>query len=120
MPFEALNLQTLLSHDGDIICFALHGYQSLVSEYSYEGDSSSESMTPMRRFFRMLSTERKDIFYILFYSVVIGLTGLILPVGIQNTVQLISGGVFFSSIYILIGAVILGVLFTGILQMIQI
>jgi ABC-type bacteriocin/lantibiotic exporter with double-glycine peptidase domain len=50
----------------------------------------------------------------------VGLIGLVLPVGIQNTVELISGGVFFSSVYLLIGAVILGVLFTGILQIIQI
>lgn len=106
--------------EGDVVSFVLHPYQSLVSEYSYEGDAAPQSMHPVNRFFRLLSTERKDIFYILFYSVLIGLTGLVLPIGIQNTVQLISGGVFFSSIYILIGAVILGVLFTGILQVMQI
>ena len=104
----------------EIISFVLHPYKSLVSEYAYEGGTAPVPMTPVRRFFRLLTTERKSILYILFYSVVIGLTGLILPVGIQNTVQLISGGVFFSSIYLLIGAVILGVLFAGILQIIQI
>ena len=106
--------------NGDVITLVLHPYKSLVSEYSYEGDTASQPLHPMRRFFRLLSTERKDIFYVLFYSVLIGITSLILPVGIQNTVQLISGGVFFSSIYILIGAVILGVLFTGLLQIMQI
>lgn len=105
---------------GEIICFTIYPYKSLVSEYSYDTDIVPEAMTPVRRLFRLLSTERKSIFYILFYSVIIGLTGLILPVGIQNIVQLISGGVFFSSIYVLTGAVILGVLFTGILQIIQI
>ncbi|RAV98160.1 peptidase domain-containing ABC transporter [Pseudochryseolinea flava] len=107
-------------HNGEVMLFVMHPYQSLVSEYSYEGEAAPEPMNPVKRFFRLLSTERRDIFYILFYSVVIGLTGLILPVGIQNTVQLISGGVFFSSIYVLIGAVILGILFTGVLQMSQI
>ena len=106
--------------NGDVITLVLHPYKSLVSEYSYEGDTASQPLHPIRRFFRLLSTERKDIFYVLFYSVLIGITSLILPVGIQNTVQLISGGVFFSSIYILIGAVILGVLFTGLLQIMQI
>lgn len=106
--------------NGDVITLVLHPYKSLVSEYSYEGDTGSQPLHPMRRFLRLLSTERKDIFYVLFYSVLIGITSLILPVGIQNTVQLISGGVFFSSIYILIGAVILGVLFTGLLQIMQI
>lgn len=106
--------------DGQTLVFVLYPYKSLVSEYSFEGNASPEPMTPLRRFFRLLSTERKDILYILFYSIVIGLTSLILPVGIQNTVQLISGGVFFSSIYILIAAVVLGILFTGILQIFQI
>jgi ABC-type bacteriocin/lantibiotic exporter with double-glycine peptidase domain len=105
---------------GEIIAFVVYSYNSLVSEYSFEEHSTPLPMSPVKRFFRLLSTERKDIVYILFYSVVIGLTSLILPVGIQNTVQLISGGVFFSSIYILIGAVIFGVLFTGILQIVQI
>lgn len=116
-----LNAESLLKDEkGDVITFILYPYKSLVSEYSYEGEAVPEPMDPLRRFFRLLSTERKDILYILFYSVVIGLTGLILPVGIQNTVQLVSGGVFFSSIYVLIAAVIFGVLFTGVLQIIQI
>lgn len=120
---SALNVdaETLLTDDsGDIEAFVLHSYESLVSEYAYEGDAQPEPLNPVRRFFRLLSTERKDIIYILFYSVVIGFTALILPVGIQNTVELVSGGVFFSSIYVLIAAVILGVLFTGILQIVQI
>ncbi|HEX6223022.1 MAG TPA: ATP-binding cassette domain-containing protein [Chryseolinea sp.] len=121
ISFSALDLNTLLTDEhAEIIAFVLYSYNSLVSEYSSDGQFLSQPLSPAKRFFRLLSTERKDIFYILFYSVVIGLTSLVLPVGIQNTVQLISGGVFFSSIYILIGAVILGVLFTGILQIVQI
>lgn len=113
--------ETLSTDDsGNIEIFILHSYQSLVSEYAYEGDAQPEPLSPVRRFFRLLSTEKRNILYILFYSVVIGFTALILPVGIQNTVELVSGGVFFSSIYVLIAAVILGVLFTGILQIVQI
>ena len=119
--FSSLNKTALYKDDhGEIIAFVLYPYDSLVSEYSFEGQSAPESLSPVQRFFRLLSTEKKDILYILFYSIIIGLTSLVLPVGIQNTVQLISGGVFFSSIYILITAVILGVLFTGILQIVQI
>jgi ABC-type bacteriocin/lantibiotic exporter with double-glycine peptidase domain len=121
ISFSSLDTNTLLKDKhGEIITFVLYSYNSLVSEYSFEGQSTPEPLNPVKRFFRLLSTERRDIFYILFYSIVIGLISLILPVGIQNTVQLISGGVFFSSIYVLIGTVILGVLFTGILQIVQI
>jgi ABC-type bacteriocin/lantibiotic exporter with double-glycine peptidase domain len=113
-------LTSLYSHANGVVTYILYPYKNLVSDYAYEGDVVPEPMSPVRRFFRLLSTERKDILYILFYSIVVGLIGLILPVGIQNTVELISGGVFFSSVYLLIAAVILGVLFTGILQIIQI
>ncbi|WP_267296411.1 peptidase domain-containing ABC transporter [Parachryseolinea silvisoli] len=118
---ESPDLQHLFQDEqGCAVAFVLYSYRSLVSEYAYDSDAIPTPMHPVRRFVRLLSTERKNILYILFYSVVIGLTSLILPVGIQNTVQLVSGGVFFSSIYVLIAAVILGILFTGVLQIIQI
>lgn len=114
------NLDRLVENDGVIPVFVIMPYQSLISEYTYSENFQGEKISPVRRFFRLLSAERKDVLYILFYSVVIGLLGLVLPLGIQTTVELISGGVFFSSVYLLIGIVILGVLVGGILQIVQI
>jgi ABC-type bacteriocin/lantibiotic exporter with double-glycine peptidase domain len=48
------------------------------------------------------------------------LVSLVIPLGIQTTVELISGGVFFSSVYLLMGLIILGVLLSGGLQVVQI
>lgn len=110
----------LKNSDGEILFYVTFPYKSLISEYAYGDDFQGERMNPVRRFFRLLSTERKDIIYILFYSVVIGLLSLVLPLGIQTTVELISGGVFFSSVYILIGIVITGVLLGGGLQIAQV
>jgi ABC-type bacteriocin/lantibiotic exporter with double-glycine peptidase domain len=45
---------------------------------------------------------------------------LVLPLSIQAAVELISGGVFFSSIYFLIGVIIIGVAGSGVLQVLQI
>ena len=84
---------------GQVIFFVVVAYQSLVSDYGFDQSSKGESMSPVRRLLRLLSTERKDILYILFYAVIIGMTSLVLPLGIQSTVELISGGVFFSSVY---------------------
>ncbi|MFD1001486.1 peptidase domain-containing ABC transporter [Ohtaekwangia kribbensis] len=120
VPTDVSGLTSLYANQDGVLSYILYPYKNLVSDYAYEGDVVPEPMSPVRRFFRLLSTERKDILYILFYSIVVGLIGLVLPVGIQNTVELISGGVFFSSVYLLIAAVILGVLFTGILQIVQI
>ncbi len=121
---ESLNtnasLTWLENEQGQVIFFVVVAYQSLVSEYGFDQSSKGESMSPVRRLLRLLSTERKDILYILFYAVIIGLTSLILPLGIQSTVELISGGVFFSSVYVLIAIVIVGILAAGGLQIMQI
>lgn len=93
--------------------------KSLVSDFE-NADHGAKAMSPLKRFFRLLTIERKEIYYILFYAILAGLIGLVLPLGIQTTVELISGGVFFSSVYILIGVVILGVIFSGVLQIVQI
>ncbi len=106
----------LKNNMGEIEFFAVVAYESPVSLEGHEGEHPS----PLTRLIKLLSTERKEIFYILFYAIVIGLIGLVVPLGIQTTVELISGGVFFSSVYVLIGLVIVGVLLSGILQIIQI
>lgn len=114
------NLPLFTSSDGLVSFFVVIPYKSLISDYTYADNSQAEKMSPVKRFVRLLSTEKKDILYILFYSVIIGLLSLVLPLGIQTTVELISGGVFFSSVYVLIAIVILGVMVGGGLQIVQI
>ncbi len=106
----------LKNENGEITFFAIYSYESPVSIIGDEGETPS----PVRRLFQLLSTEKKEIFYILFYAIVVGLISLIVPLGIQTTVELISGGVIFSSVYLMIGLVIIGVLLSGALQIIQI
>jgi ABC-type bacteriocin/lantibiotic exporter with double-glycine peptidase domain len=110
----------LTNEDGEIIFFLAVPYRGLVSEYGYDQNMAGEKMNPVRRLLRLLSTERKYIYYILFYALVVGGLGLVLPLGIQTTIELVSGGVFFSSIYVLIVLLILAVLLTGVLQIVQI
>lgn len=81
--------------------------------------SDEKKLKPWERFLHLLLTERKDIFYILVYAVFIGLISLVIPLGIQTTIELISGGLFFSSVYVMVGAVIAGVLISGGMQVFQ-
>jgi ABC-type bacteriocin/lantibiotic exporter with double-glycine peptidase domain len=81
---------------------------------------SSTPPSPMNRLLRLLGTEKKDIGYIYLYALVTGLISLSLPLGIQAVFNLVSGGLIFSSVYVLIGLVILGVLITGLLMIGQI
>lgn len=105
--------------DDNIIFLGVFSYKSLVSDDPETGEQQKE-LTPVQRLFRLLSEDRKDILYIYIYAIFIGLISLTLPLGIQATISLISGGVVFSSVYILIGLVIVGVLAVGGLQVMQI
>jgi ABC-type bacteriocin/lantibiotic exporter with double-glycine peptidase domain len=78
-----------------------------------------EHQTPLKRLFKMLRPERKDIGYIYIYAIVIGILNLSLPLGIQAIIGLVSGGLAFSSVYVLIGVVIIGVTIAGIMQIYQ-
>lgn len=98
-----------------ITAFPLH---NLVSDY-HEKDNAKK-LTPMKRLIRLLRVERKDIGYVYIYAVIVGLISLILPLGIQATVSMISGGMIFSSVIVMISIVIVGVLIGGILQMFQV
>lgn len=116
-PFDLSQKNSLLTTGtGEIVMLTALPYKHVVSENL----SGSPHLTPMKRLLKLFGTEKKDINYILIYAFVIGLLSLILPLGLQTTIEFISGGVFFSSVYILIGLVILGVLATGVLQIVQI
>lgn len=105
--------------EGEVIFFILFAHEGLVSEYSDESESG-KTLSPVSRLFRLLHSERKEINYIFFYAFMAGLISLVLPLGIQTTVELISGGVFFSSIYVLIAIIIIGTVVAGGMQLVQI
>lgn len=112
--------QTFLTNaDNDVIFLGVFSYKSLVSD-DPEEEEKGKPFTPMRRLIRLLSEEKKDIINIFIYAIFIGLIGLTLPLGIQATIELVSGGVVVSSVYILIALVIIGVLAAGGLQVMQI
>lgn len=75
---------------------------------------------PIKRFFQLLRLDRKDITYVYLNSIFAGLLGLILPLGVQATIGLISGGDFSASLWVLIGVVTVGTALTGIIKIMQI
>ena len=61
---DTSNAKYFLDQSENIVTLIPYPYSSLVSEYSYEGDSTPEALNPVQRFWRLLLTERKDILYI--------------------------------------------------------
>ncbi|MEL6560086.1 MAG: ABC transporter ATP-binding protein, partial [Bacteroidota bacterium] len=111
--------EELYKEDDKVSFLGIFAYKSLVSDDPDNGEERKK-LSPVKRLVKLLSEEKKDIFYIYFYAFLVGLISLTLPIGIQATVSLISGGVVFSSVYLLIGLVIIGVLAAGGIQVMQI
>jgi len=76
--------------------------------------------TPLKRFWKFVTTERKNVFYIYVYALIIGIINLSLPLGIQAIIGRISGGLLFDGVVVLIVFVILGIFIVGGLQLMQI
>ena len=76
-------------------------------------------LSPWNRFINLLSLERKDIFLIFYYAIFAGVVTLSLPLGIQAIINLIQGAEISTSWIVLIVLVTIGVIFTGVLQLMQ-
>lgn len=74
---------------------------------------------PLRRLFRMLSQDKRDILYLYGYAVANGLVNLSLPLGVQAIIGLILAGQISTSWVILTALVTFGVLLAGGLQIVQ-
>ncbi len=107
-------------YESQIIFLSPASINSLISPNLNKDDyADDKEYTPLRRLFRLLSTERKEIGYIYVYAVAIGLISLSLPLGVQAIINLISSGMVFNSVILLIIGVILGIVIGGVLQILQ-
>ncbi len=79
----------------------------------------NDSLSPMKRFWRLLVPDSKEIKNVYIYSIFNGLVNLTLPLGIQAIINLIQGGQMNTSWFILVSLVVLGVAVAGILQIYQ-
>ncbi len=73
----------------------------------------------LSRLYKILHLERKAISAIYFYAILTGLLTLTIPLGLQSIINFVLGGSFSTSLTILIVAVVVGVLLTGVLQVLQ-
>lgn len=71
--------------------------------------------SPWQRLVRILHYERGTINYIYIYAMLSGLIGLTLPLGTSAVFNLLSNGAMYSSTYILIAVILLGIAIGGFL-----
>ncbi len=80
---------------------------------------NTESKSVFWRFKNLLALEKRDITNVYVYAFFNGLVNLSLPLGLQAIVNLIQGGEFTTSWYVLVVLVISGILLAGWLQLLQ-
>lgn len=76
-------------------------------------------MTPLKRFYNLLSLDKKDVYQIIFYAIFSGMISLSLPLGIQAIISFIQSGKITASWVVLIVLVVIGVAFGGVLSLMQ-
>lgn len=81
--------------------------------------SKTNKISPLKRFYNLLSLDKKDVYQILFYAIFSGLISLSLPLGIQAIINFIQSGRVSVSWIVLIFVVVVGVAFGGILSLMQ-
>ena len=80
---------------------------------------NSNTTTPLKRFINLLKMDKKDIYQVFFYAIFSGIVSLSLPLGVQAIINLIQGGRVSLSWIILVTVVLLGIIFNGILRLMQ-
>ncbi len=83
-------------------------------------DRNNENyLNPLKRLFRLLSAERKDIGLLYLYAIIAGLLSLSLPLGIQAIINYVSFGQMSTSWVVLVIVVIIGIMLAGALNVLQ-
>lgn len=77
------------------------------------------AVSPLQRLWRLIKSDREEVFKIYYYAIFSGLVNLSLPIGIQVIINLIQGGQVSTSWMVLILLVLSGVFLSGMLQVNQ-
>src|SRR5690606_38817366 len=80
---------------------------------------NTDILTPVRRFFNLLKVDKQEVFSIYVYALFNGIVMLSIPLGIQAIISFLTAGETSTSWVILVIFVILGVAFSGIMQIMQ-
>lgn len=109
-PYESLFLPETASN-----CITITPFESAYTKLVQD----SPDANTFKKLFSILRMDKKDIFNLFFYATLGGLVGLAIPLGIQSLINFLQTGQVTASGVLLIVFIILAVMFSGILQIIQ-
>jgi ABC-type bacteriocin/lantibiotic exporter with double-glycine peptidase domain len=131
IPVKVDNLDTYLEHvltfkedekgkdEVQTIFITSFPNKSIYSE-EVQGDMSEQKTpTPVKRFLKLLSSQKREIGYIFIYAILSGIISLSIPLGIQSVIGFVSSGQISTSVVVLITFMVVAILITGGLQVMQ-
>lgn len=80
---------------------------------------NTSTLTPVKRFWRLINTEKKAVLNIYLYALFNGLLSLSIPLGIQAIINLIQSGTSTTSWGVLVVLVLVGLALAGVFQIYQ-
>ena len=116
-PIETLLPSPGAGAEAELVCLVPLGVVPLVA--GGNGGDEHGHATPIDRFWQLLAREKRDIWLVWLYAILVGLFGLALPLGVQATIQLVQGGLLIQPLFLLIVFVVIGSLASGALQIFQ-
>ncbi|MFP4089117.1 MAG: peptidase domain-containing ABC transporter [Cyclobacteriaceae bacterium] len=105
--------ELLTDEEGQIITVVCISSKEIIA------DQSNPSKNALRSFLRLISSEKKSIWYIYLYAILGGLISLSLPLGVQSIINFVNSGIVATSVVVLIIFVIVGLLVSGGIQVMQ-
>jgi ABC-type bacteriocin/lantibiotic exporter with double-glycine peptidase domain len=101
----------------EILCLLPVGVAPLVSAAGTE--EPHEHLPPLSRVLQVLRREKRDVWLVWLYAILVGLFGLALPLGVQGIIQLVQGNMLLQPVVLLVGFVVAGSLASGGLSIMQ-
>ncbi|MFN3916341.1 MAG: peptidase domain-containing ABC transporter [Flavobacteriales bacterium] len=77
-------------------------------------------MNPLRRLYKLLENDKKDLGVLLIYALLSGLLSLAFPLGVQAITTFLMAGTITSSWFVLILVIVVGIITSGIFEVLQI
>lgn len=112
---EIIRKDLLISNEKILFLFPKFQQASMESL----SNDSLENVSSWDLLKHFLKPEREDIQAIVIYSIIIGCLSLVMPIGVQSLVNTVAFGAMLQPVVVLTGLVSMGLIFSGVLRVIQ-
>ena len=99
----------------------VHSHQSVRARQSdqFEQSGHAHGVSPLKRLWDMLLEDKRDLFVLFTYTLIIGFISLAVPLAAQALVNTIAAGIFLQPLIVLSLLVLFGLIFSSVLRIMK-